>query len=119
MSADDFYSSLRMNDSYADELRALDLIIWDEISMVPRWALQAADQLFRDLMGMPDLPFGGKTFVVGGDFRQVLPVIRGGTKCDVLNAVAKNFPHWRSFCKFTLTINQRSIDQDFRDFLLR
>src|SRR5699024_12464238 len=34
MSADDFYSSLRMNDSYADELRALDLIIWDEISMV-------------------------------------------------------------------------------------
>jgi ATP-dependent DNA helicase PIF1 len=34
-------------------------------------------------MGRYDLPFGGKTVVFGGDFRQVLPVGRKGTRAQI------------------------------------
>jgi ATP-dependent DNA helicase PIF1 len=85
---------------------------------VPQWALKSVDQLFRDLTGV-DVPFGGKAIVVGGDFRQVLPVIRGGTKVDVLNAAAKNFQNWRKFKKYPLTVNERTQVPEFREFLMQ
>jgi ATP-dependent DNA helicase PIF1 len=52
------------------------LIIWDKASMTKRQAVEALDYSMRDIMGWKDLPFGGKTVVFGGDFRQVLPVVR-------------------------------------------
>ncbi|KAH9402179.1 hypothetical protein TYRP_016232 [Tyrophagus putrescentiae] len=61
----------------------------------------------------------GKTFVVGGDWRQVLPVVRGGSKIDVIKSIAKRFAHWDQFRTFTLTINQRTTDPEFREFLLQ
>lgn len=48
-----------------------------------RWAFEALDKTLRDVMscvinGSEDLPFGGKTIVLGGDFRQILPVVPRG-----------------------------------------
>jgi ATP-dependent DNA helicase PIF1 len=40
--------------------------------------VEALDNSMCDIMGRPALPFGGKTVVFGGDFRQVLPVVRKG-----------------------------------------
>jgi hypothetical protein len=80
-----------MDASYADELRRTDLFIWDEISMVPRWALQSVHQLCRDLMSKPDVPFGGKTIVVGGDSGKFCKSSLMATKPDVLSATAKTF----------------------------
>jgi ATP-dependent DNA helicase PIF1 len=59
-------------------LRKASLIIWDEASMTKRQAVEALDNSMHDIMGRPALPFGGKTIVFGGDFRQVLPVVRKG-----------------------------------------
>uniref|UniRef100_A0A453CJP2 ATP-dependent DNA helicase n=1 Tax=Aegilops tauschii subsp. strangulata TaxID=200361 RepID=A0A453CJP2_AEGTS len=59
------------------------LIIWDEASMTKRHAVEALDNSMRDIMARPDLPFGGKTIVFGGDFRQVLPVVRKGTRSQI------------------------------------
>ena len=56
-------------------LQAASLIIWDEASMTKRQTVEALDKSMRDIMDKPDLPFGGKTIVFGGDFRQVLPVV--------------------------------------------
>nr|XP_009770610.1 PREDICTED: ATP-dependent DNA helicase PIF1-like [Nicotiana sylvestris] len=49
----------------------------------------------------PDLatfiqPFGGKTVVLGGDFRQILPVIAKGSRQDIVNATlnSSNFSEW-------------------------
>jgi len=37
--------------------------------------VEALDKNLRDIMDRPELPFGGKTVVFGGDFRQVLSVV--------------------------------------------
>ncbi|PWZ38653.1 ATP-dependent DNA helicase PIF1, partial [Zea mays] len=55
-------------------LQKASLIIWDEASMAKRQAIEALDNSMRDIMGRTGVPFGGKTIVFGGDFRQVLPV---------------------------------------------
>ena len=39
--------------------------------MTKRQNVEALDNSLRDIMGRLDLPFGGKTIVLGGYFRQV------------------------------------------------
>ncbi|WVZ67191.1 hypothetical protein U9M48_016306 [Paspalum notatum var. saurae] len=58
------------------------LLIWDEVSMTKRQAVEALDNNLRDIMDRPRLPFGGKTVMFGGDFRQVLPVVRMRLRCQ-------------------------------------
>ncbi|XP_039797881.1 uncharacterized protein LOC120662887 [Panicum virgatum] len=50
-------------------LRKTSLIIWDEIAMTKRQAVEALDRSLRDIMSC-DMPFGGKIMLFGGDFRQ-------------------------------------------------
>jgi len=51
----------------------VDLIIWDDTSMMHHQAFKVIDQTLRDLMQLDDAQatkkiFGGKTVVLGGDF---------------------------------------------------
>jgi len=67
------------------------LIIWDEAPMMHRRAFEAVDQTLRDLMQLDDIEatkkiFGGKTVVLGGDFRQILPVVPKGRREDIVSA---------------------------------
>ena len=41
--------------------------------MAPKYAMELVDRTLCDIMDN-DLPFGGKIIVLGGDFRQLLPV---------------------------------------------
>ena len=66
-------STMKAQEPRAEILRMASLILWDEASMIPKGAASAADSLLRDLTGI-DAPFGGKTILFGGDFRQVLAV---------------------------------------------
>ena len=50
-------------------LREVSLILWDEATMTKRQAIEVLDKSMRDIMEKPDLPFGGKMKVFGGDFR--------------------------------------------------
>uniref|UniRef100_A0A7I4YNI1 ATP-dependent DNA helicase n=1 Tax=Haemonchus contortus TaxID=6289 RepID=A0A7I4YNI1_HAECO len=43
-------SSMRRQQKEAQQLREADMIIWDEISMIPKSALEAVDCLLRDIM---------------------------------------------------------------------
>jgi hypothetical protein len=70
-------------------LRAAKLIVWDKCSMTHRKALESVDRLMRDLMDAPDALFGGKVVVLGGDFRQILPMIQGCTAGDTVMACLK------------------------------
>ncbi len=64
-------------------VRKADLIIWDEAPMMHRRAFEAVDRTLRDLMQLDDAQatekiFGGKIMVLGGDFRQILPIVPKG-----------------------------------------
>jgi hypothetical protein len=67
-------------------LQLASLIIWDEASMTKRQAVEALDNSMRDIMSRPDLLFGGKTVVFGGDFRQVLPVVHKGSRAQIIDS---------------------------------
>ena len=41
------------------------LIIWDEVAMTKRQAVEALNRTLRDIIGSP-LPFGGKVMLFGG-----------------------------------------------------
>ena len=41
----------------------------------------------------------------GGDFRQILPVIRHGTEADVVSACLNRSPLWSNIKVLKLTIN--------------
>uniref|UniRef100_A0A8R1EQY9 ATP-dependent DNA helicase n=1 Tax=Caenorhabditis japonica TaxID=281687 RepID=A0A8R1EQY9_CAEJA len=99
------------------KLKEVDVIIWDECSMISKTALETADFVLRDL---PDSPFsfGGKRIVLAGDFRQILPVIRRGTKTDLINNCIKNSYLWNQFQKFLLLDNMRIGDANWIKFLL-
>jgi hypothetical protein len=75
----------------AELVRKVDLIIWDEALMMYRQAFEAVDRTLRDLMQLDDAQaiekiFGGKTMVLGGDFRQILPVVPKGGREDIISA---------------------------------
>jgi ATP-dependent DNA helicase PIF1 len=62
------------------------LKIWDEASMTKRQNVEALDNSLWDIMGWSHLPFGGKTVVLEGDFRQVLPVVQKGSRVQIVGA---------------------------------
>jgi hypothetical protein len=51
------------------------LIIWDEVAMIKRQPVETLDRSLQDIMGC-ELSFGGEVMVFGGDFKQVLPILR-------------------------------------------
>ncbi|GBM13182.1 hypothetical protein AVEN_64383-1 [Araneus ventricosus] len=74
---------MRSTSPEADKLRQAMLIIIDEITMLTKDGLRCIDSLLRDLMNN-DKPFGGKVIIIGGDFRQTLPVVPRGLPCDYI-----------------------------------
>ncbi|XP_019179101.1 PREDICTED: uncharacterized protein LOC109174321 [Ipomoea nil] len=88
------------------------LIIWDEAPMMHKFCFEALDCTMRDIMRAKnpkslDMTFGGKTVVLGGDFRQILPVIPKGTRQDIVGASINASYLWRSCKVFRLTKNLR------------
>eukprot|EP00267_Zea_mays_P047900 XP_020400406.1 uncharacterized protein LOC109942674 [Zea mays] len=101
-------------------LQKASLIIWDEASMTKRQAIEALDNSMRDIMGQSRLPFGGKTVVFGGDFRQVLPVVRKGSRAQIVAASLRSSYLWESMCHLKLFQNMRAqSDPWFAEYLLR
>ncbi|KAM6543360.1 hypothetical protein CsatB_007807 [Cannabis sativa] len=79
--------SVSKQSSLANLLRASKLIIWDEAPMTRKQHIETLDKMLRDINDS-DTPFGGKVIIFGGDFRQVLPVVRKGTRQEQVIAIA-------------------------------
>ena len=122
----DAMSSIRAQEPRAEVLRRAVLILWDEVSMVPLAALDCVDRLLRDLTG-DSRPFGGKVLVLGGDFRQLLPVLPGASEPElVANTVLHHYSLREGYmARFSLTTNMRLLhgsggeDTSHRDWLLQ
>lgn len=88
------------------------LIIWDEAPMTPRLAVEAVNRYMQDIMRRVE-PFGGKCILFGGDFRQVLPVVLGAQKNEIIAQSLKASSLWRSFIILKLCENMRiSVNPD-------
>lgn len=71
-------------------IKTCTILIWDEAPMEKkRQAIEALDDLLQDLMESTKI-FGGKVVVLGGDFWQTLPVVRNGSKHDIITACITN-----------------------------
>ncbi|GBN87913.1 hypothetical protein AVEN_192335-1 [Araneus ventricosus] len=76
---------MRSTSPEADKLRQAVLIIFEEITMLTKDGLHCIDSLLRDLMDN-DKSFGGEVIIIGGDFRQTLPVVPRGTRAVVIES---------------------------------
>ncbi|XP_071715731.1 uncharacterized protein [Rutidosis leptorrhynchoides] len=79
------------------------LIIWDEASMTQTYAFEALDKTLRDILGSKNEAnrgklFGGMPILLGGDFRQILPVIPKGKRQEVVQACINRLDLWK-FCQ--------------------
>ena len=96
----------------ADLLVKTSLILWDEAPMAHRNCFEALDKSLRDILRFKHAnsykkPFGGMTVVLGGDFRQILPVVKNGRREHIINASIKRSYLWQHFEVFHLTKNMR------------
>ncbi|XP_021967658.1 ATP-dependent DNA helicase pif1-like [Folsomia candida] len=105
-------SSMRLNPPEAKLIKEAGLFIWDESTMAPTHALSAVDRLLKEIM-QSAIPFGGKVVLLGGDFRQTLPVVVHGSRSAIVESSLKFCTHWDKFEKLILTENVRSVDPDY------
>ena len=70
-------------------LRKTKIFIVDEASCINKQQLKFIDTKLRILMGN-DEPFGGKVIVLGGDFRQTLPIIQNSGENEIIENTIKN-----------------------------
>ena len=80
--------------------------------MIPRPALDCVDRLLRDITGC-GVAFGAKVILLGGDFRQIRPVLSRGSEADVVANTILQHPMMQdgTFRRFTLTRNMRLVGE--------
>nr|VDD43765.1 unnamed protein product [Brassica oleracea] len=96
-----------------------------EETMIHHQLFSKLNNWMQDILSVSDKtaltkPFGGKTVLLGGDFRQILPVIPQGTRQETVN-VALNRSHLWNNCEiFLLTQNMRVEPEEkaFADWIL-
>uniref|UniRef100_A0A2N9HBD5 ATP-dependent DNA helicase n=1 Tax=Fagus sylvatica TaxID=28930 RepID=A0A2N9HBD5_FAGSY len=122
---DESTCSIKQGTHAAELMSKVSLIIWDEAPMAHRNCFEAVDRSLRDLLRFTDptsldKPFGGKTVVLGGDFRQILPVIPKGRREDIVESSINQSLLWDYCTVFKLTqnmrIQQNRGDKPTRDF---
>ncbi|XP_076928047.1 uncharacterized protein LOC143602490 [Bidens hawaiensis] len=87
--------------------------------MAKRQSIEAVDRKMQDITSI-SAPFGGKLIVMGGDFRQVLPVVKTGTRAQIVDASLRMSPLWSVTKRRSLSINIRTLDDPwFSEYLLR
>ncbi|GJY86442.1 putative ribonuclease H-like domain-containing protein [Tanacetum coccineum] len=86
-----------------------DLIIWDEAPINDLRCLKALDRSLKYILTAPHSLFGGKSVLLGGDFRQTLPVKNGASKMEVKASCISKSELWSHFKVFTLKENMRLV----------
>ena len=115
----DSSSNIKLQSIDAKKLKNTDVFIWDEAPMAPRYAIEIINKTLQDIMGNKKL-FGGKIVILGGDFRQLLPVQINSTRNELVNLSIKKSLIWKNFKIMTLTKNMRALPEEveFSKFLL-
>uniref|UniRef100_A0AC35GG10 ATP-dependent DNA helicase n=1 Tax=Panagrolaimus sp. PS1159 TaxID=55785 RepID=A0AC35GG10_9BILA len=95
----------------AQMIREAHCIIWDEAPMQHKSVLERVNYIIRELAGIDNHHslFGNKTMVLGGDFKQLLPVMKKQQPRAAYEASILCCDLFRdNFKLYTLTFNQRA-----------
>jgi len=101
----------------SDRIREASLVIWDEATMASSLALECVDRLFQEAK-LNDTTFGGTTVLLGGDFRQTLPILPGADSAAVVQGSLKYSKIWHEFQQLKLSTNVRSLDKEYSEWLM-
>ncbi|GKD67868.1 DNA helicase [Tanacetum coccineum] len=104
---DECICNIKKNSQLADLLRETNLVIWDEAPMNDRRCFEALDRCLKDILDNPATLFGGKSIMLGGDFRQTLPVKKKASKSEIIDASITASYLWPSFKTYILQQNMR------------
>nr|XP_013180910.1 unnamed protein product [Papilio xuthus] len=94
----------------AERVIGASLILIDEVSMMSKYALDAIDEVLRRLH-RSNAVFGGKTILLGGDFRQTANIVLKGTPLDIIENSLLSARAWRHVSILSLTANMRAMNQ--------
>lgn len=119
---DNCHSNIKGQSVAARLLRDATVLVWDEAPTASRAMFEAVDRCLQDLLGNCRL-FGGKTILLGGDFRQIPSVLRYIDRDSIRPHTLTALPWWQdphNVKRISLTQNMRAItDAEFADFCLR
>ena len=104
---------------YAEQIRTIFHFVTGEASILSRHQFEAIDRVMRDITGN-GIPFGGNIFVLGGDIRQTLSVVRRGSDTMIVENSIIPSPLWGIVRRFRPTQNMSANprEEDFKSFLL-
>ncbi|XP_025625512.1 uncharacterized protein [Arachis hypogaea] len=108
---EDSVCNIKQGSSLARLICKAKFIIWDKAPMLSKYCYEALDKSLKDVLRFEtnynqDEPFGGKVVVLGGDFRQILPVIPMGSRQDIIQASITSYL-WNRCKVLKLTKNMR------------
>jgi len=99
--------NLKRGTAMANVIKNAAAIIVDEAPMSHKSVFEAVDRSLQDVTEVKR-PMGGIPTLLCGDFRQVLPVVKGGTRANTVNATIKTSHLWRHVTVMHLTTNMRA-----------
>ena len=99
-------SNIKLQSKQAQDLANVELIMWDECSMIAGWQLEVVDHLMRKVKNC-DLPFGGCVVILAGDLRQLPPVLKNASRPELVEASIVCSRLWPSFHPVSLPTNMR------------
>ena len=102
----DFNCNISKDSLLSKVLQQTGIIIWDEVPMQHKFAVEALDNTLKDILENDKL-FRGITVLFGGDFRQTLPIVPRGSKHQVLKASLRNSRLWRHVRMYFLKKNMQ------------
>ncbi|CEF61639.1 DNA helicase Pif1 like family and P-loop containing nucleoside triphosphate hydrolase domain-containing protein [Strongyloides ratti] len=113
-----------MTESDIFRLKNASAIFIDEVSMLSKKQLQYIDMALQKNTKNYNCPFGGKVIVLGGDFRQCLPISDSSTTAEIIASTilsSKYFTSENQVKRIFLTENMRvgHGESDFAQFLLQ
>lgn len=110
---------MRLQSKEAQDLKQVQIIVWDECSMIAAWQLEVVDHLMRRLKEN-DEPFGGFVCILAGDLRQLPPVVKNASRAELLEETVISSRLWSFFHPYSLTGNMRITpgEEDWGQYLL-
>lgn len=102
-------SMCNLSKEKAEVMKVAKILIIDEITMLKGVGLDVLSQSLCDLLERNDAPFGGLVVVMGGDFRQVLPILRHAGRATTVHSTVLQSKVWQ-----TSSVNVMQLSENMR-----